>query len=424
MKKIIQCFLILLFWLITDGTYAEETDSRTNCERYKELADVEGKAIPDNFVEICETLEAIKELEAIREVETTQKEKEQIATEILADSSSVEKLFFDKNQDSLLDRPIASSGAAIELNASTENSNIFFRVGKTISSGGDKTAQFTAWNLTASSPIDPDNDAVNIATLDGLANSTKLAFNLDKFFLTGTKNPFDGNNEEDAVKARMICSLIDQNGCDINDVQEGLKEKVARGELNLSEAEQRKIVDTFESLFFEPDSINYGFSFKGTVGYENFEFVDAESGETVDQSEIPWSIGAFFSFNPPTKYPLLFTLGLEYQEAFASSSSQIVCPTSNGGNTVVCNTGIFAEPIQSENLLFSFETRSNLGGLAFSLRGTYDFENENTGIDLPIYLISDEEGNLNGGLRLGWTNVDDDNDLILGVFIGSKFNLF
>ena len=81
-------------------------------------------------------------------------------------------------------------------------------------------------------------------------------------------------------------------------------------------------------------------------------------------------------------------------------------------------------PNQTENLLLSLETRSNLGGLAFSLRGTHDFNNDNTGIDLPIFLVADQEGNLNGGIRLGWTNVDDDSDLNLGVFIGSNFNLF
>ena len=304
----VKYFIIFVPLLITNSSYAAETDLENKCQEYEELAVANGRFIPNNFAEICETPEAIDQLEVAQAVDSAQQEKEQLVGEILADPLSIETIFSNKNDDSVLDRVVASSGSAIEFNASTENNNILWRIGREISSGSNNVAQFTAWSLTASSPIDSD-DAANIATLDGLADSTQLAFSLSKFFLTGTKNPFAPGNEEDAEKAKMICQLIEQNGCDLKDVIDGLKDKVSRGELDLSEQEQEKIVDTFESLFFEPDSFNYGFSFEGAVGYENFEFINVETGEQADQSEIPWSVGAFFSVNPPTKHPLLFTLG-------------------------------------------------------------------------------------------------------------------
>lgn len=434
-KRIVNLVPLFGCLFISSVGYAEDLSSTEKCERYEKSALAEGKVLPENFLEVCELLETFEKVEAIVEAEKAKSEENALLVErqkilgeildtevLIAEANGPRKVFFEKNKDSVLDREVRSPGAAIEVNASTSKNNVAFQVGQDISSFlGENNARFLTWSLRASSPTGSQDSTTTIATLDGLANSTKLALNLNHFFLTNLKDPGKPENKKDRDTAFKICKLIGkENGCSTNDIKVGLKNPT----LNLSTEEQEEIFKKFKYLFYKPNSWNFGYNLNAEVGYENFEFIDSTTQEKQDQSETPWSVGASFSVNPPIKFPLLFKLGFKYQEAFKASSSQIVCPPSNGTDSVTCNNGIFSGPNQRENLQLSFETRSILKGSALSLLVTHDFENDETGIDLPIYIVSDKKGNLNGGLRFGWTSVDDDDDFSAGVFVGSNFKFF
>lgn len=435
LQKILHLFPLLSLLYFPSISHAEEVSGMTKCEQYQQSALEKEKDLPDNFLEVCEMLETFKKVEAIVNAEKTEleentllAEREEILSEILEEENLTDsdqiplEVFFDKNSNSTLDREVRSPGAAIEVNASTTNSNVAFQIGQKISSsfgGENQIGQFLTWSLRASSPLS-NPDSTTVATLDGLANSTKLALNLNHFFLTGFKQLGEPDNTEDQTEWNKICTLagVVTQPCSLLRIDQGLRN------LDLSANQREAIYLRAESLLYEADSWNFGYNLNAEVGYENFEFVDFATQESKDQSEVPWSVGASFSVNPPTKFPLLFKLGFRYQEAFKAAGSQIVCPPSNGTDPVACNTGIFGGPSQRENLQLSFETRSILKGSALSLLVTHDFENDETGIDLPIYIVSDSKGNLNGGLRFGWTSIDDDDDLSVGVFIGRSFKFF
>lgn len=441
-KVIIRCFLLFTLLFSANSINAQNLDESLECKKLRDSAIEKGKIVPENFTEICESLKSFKEVESLVEEEkkeleevASKKEKKTIIEDVLDSKSNAQKVplltFFDlgSNENSVLDRSVRSNDSAIELNASTSNNNALLRLGLLDNSSSiqpknnsdSSTAQFTTLSLTASSPIDSDESVTDIATLDGLIDSTRLTLRFNQFFLSGIVDPGDPENSELLEEARKICRIVGiEDGCNVTQVEEGL----ADSSLELSSEEQKEISDTFFNLGFKPNSWNFGYSLEGSVGFENFEFTNAETQEQEDESRVPWSVGASFNFNPPTDIPLLVTFGVEYQEAFSPSGTQTVCPPSDGINPVTCTTGVFGEPISSERLLLSLDGRFKILDKGISLRVTHDLENSATGIDLPIFLIPDREGNLNGGVRLGWTNVEDDNDFSVGLFVGSSFSLF
>ena len=50
---------------------------------------------------------------------------------------------------------------------------------------------------------------------------------------------------------------------------------------------------------------------------------------------------------------------------------------------------------------------------------TYDLKDDEFAVDLPFYLVPDKDGNLTGGIRLGYNTADD--EVGIGVFVGSTF---
>jgi len=58
-------------------------------------------------------------------------------------------------------------------------------------------------------------------------------------------------------------------------------------------------------------------------------------------------------------------------------------------------------------------------GFAMAPRITYDFEEEESGISLPIYLVGDGKGNFNSGVNIGWQSETD--EVVASFFIGKAF---
>lgn len=161
----------------------------------------------------------------------------------------------------------------------------------------------------------------------------------------------------------------------------------------------------------------------GAVGYEEFDYLDSTSYEQKDSNETPWSIGAHFGFAPPIQdTPVFITIGYNYQESYRDQNTSIICPDSGGNASATCISGSFGEPNKTEKQLSYIELRGLVSGIGISIKYTYDFENETSGLDMPIYLYRNKSNDLNAGIRFGWN--DDSDDFQAGVFAGTSFKLF
>ena len=86
-----------------------------------------------------------------------------------------------------------------------------------------------------------------------------------------------------------------------------------------------------------------------------------------------------------------------------------------------CVSGRLGAPQNDWNRLLWVEARSAVWRVPFSFRVTREFEDRETGIDMPIYLLHDPDGAFTGGIRFGWTSEDGAD---AGVFVGTGFDVF
>lgn len=320
------------------------------------------------------------------------------------------------------DRAVSASRNGIEISTANASSRVSLTTGQDFSTGGGNGtgANFLGWSLTASAPLEKSEDLTDLATLDGLANAFTLEFKLTQYEAPGVRIP---NNtallDEIGDQAEAVFKSVGPRGnCpkfvrDFNCVQEYVPQRYAE----------------FKSLFWDPKQPKWIRGVKAKVGYETFDFFDPVSFSENDDTKTPWSVGAFYGVIPSGSRTL-YAISYEHQTSYKASTSQTMCMAADPTTMVQsCQTGAFAEPSEETKKLLSFEARRRIENplfgqspAAFSAGVTYDFESETLGVDVPVYLFSSEKEALNGGIRFGWR--DDDDDLIVGLFVGSTFEIF
>ena len=311
--------------------------------------------------------------------------------------------------------PMALSEA--EINQNTDASKAIFTLSRQISdSYPDNKAYYSAFSLKASAPIDKNNNEfINLASLDGLTNAFDLEFSYSRIYVNNRRRPLDENGQliPGFIK---ICKLVEidvSNGetCDTNAVKRGL-----------TKIEQLDLYPEFVSYFWGPRAWKFSYEINGKIGVEEFNFFDPVTLMKRDQDENPWTLGIKAKL-VPLNFNALFMLEYTHQNAYKAANSATACPVSLGTTPTVCITGNIGAPTRNIKRLLAFETRKEFSdhnwGLA--LKVTHDFENNDTGLELPLYLFKDSEENLSGGIRLGWTNTDS---ITAGMFAESEFKLF
>lgn len=364
------------------------------------------------------------------------------ATQIPAEASSIKSevpinlvdTFFNKigavTIDRVLDAPPSNeekTGVGFELSTMNENNRATLKLKRVLSTDtsadlvgppGSKKGMFSTYSLSASAPISKDSDITNVATLDGFANAFELAGSYTNIIVPGMRTShLDSANEYTPEFVRFCKDLgldpDENNGCDMNTVKEKLK---ALGRAN----EYAK----YKAYFFDPKKpVMYAYGVQGKIGYQSFDYFEQATLDKRNTEHAPWSGGMHVGFIPPNS-TTLFILSGDYQKSYkaAKTSSAFLA----GGTGVVnCVTGSIGAPDEKEKYLVSGEMRSLFSNVplfkevAMSLKVTRDLKNDETGVDFPIYLFNDGKGNLNGGVRAGWTDTDD---FTFGVFVGSNFN--
>jgi len=307
-----------------------------------------------------------------------------------------------------LDRAIQNTKDAVEINASTDASNATVKLSQSVSG---PAGRFHSYSITASAPLNQSGGSTDLVSLDGLTDSFTLGVKYNWFRL-GLLNP--EASEETRNKKNDICDKLNA----AYRQQTGKPDEPDCGTDNVKKFLPAKFTE-FKGLFFDPNGSLFsgGFELKG--GYKKFGFIEAATLNKMSDSETPWSIEGFMG-GVPNHWDTMITGGFRYQQGFKNASSGTLCPPSSSG-PVACKTGAIGKPVSDDAELLYVELRRRMGPVGVSLKATYDFKNDLSGVDLPISFVKDSEGNLTGGVRVGWNKTQH---WQAGVFVSKAFSFF
>ena len=305
-----------------------------------------------------------------------------------------------------------SSGDKLELKADKGDSAVSFTL--------DVPVQTPAWqslSLTASAPLEQGAGSADVATLDGMAKGFSLELKASGTYRALRKSPAgraDGVDPDarlaGACAAFYAAARVPASTCDLR--------RLGRS------ANGRASLDALDDETHQGASYAWGLTSK--VGDKRFKFYDPASLAPLQSNKTQWSVGAFWAFHPTASdgslAMWLLTARYEHQRAYDDADSKNMCPVSAGPGPVTCITGPIGAPSLATKELVSLELRAQpFKTYAFSVLGSYDARGKVWAIDAPIYLVSDGDKSLAGGVRLGWRS--DSNAVTVGVFVSQAFDL-
>ncbi len=154
------------------------------------------------------------------------------------------------------------------------------------------------------------------------------------------------------------------------------------------------------------------------VGYAQHAYFDADSLSKKTVDKVPWSVGAFFGFEPVIDQPYLLLFTYKHQYDAKDNKQKVACPAGSA-DTTKCVYGSIGTPAMQTKDLVGVEFRDKINdNWAFKLAPTYDTRNRIWSVDLPIFFIP-LKGKLAGGLDLTWKN--SPNQSSVGFFLSQPF---
>lgn len=322
-----------------------------------------------------------------------------------------------------LDRALQNLGSVAELSATTDASTVAIKISGTLSDPGlrgrpEGRASYDVWGITASAPLAMGSNRTDLGTLDGFANGAKLKLKWSRFS-ERIANPLK-NPRYEAIRAAARAS------CQVQGVGKACAEPII-GDDFIRTYSGTAAQSEYLRLAFPP-SPAFAYGLEGSIGYKKYSFLDTGAFARMDTEKVPLGIKGFVSVLPANSLSSV-TAALEYQRSYKEGSAVTICPASTGG-VVSCLTGAGGAPARKSKALGSLEYRhqfllsetSFIRSIGLSPQLVYDAENDDFGIDFPVYFVPSDKGPLTGGIRFGYSS--DGNDFAVGVFVASAFSIF
>jgi hypothetical protein len=164
----------------------------------------------------------------------------------------------------------------------------------------------------------------------------------------------------------------------------------------------------------------------GSIGRAGFKALDRTTFKVDDAARNSWEIAAYYGWIGPNADWSLRARAV-YGKAWESPDEVQICRTVTGSTDQECIKGPDGKPQSTKTGLASFEARkffTLLGGqkIAVAPQITYRLKDKGIGVEVPVYLSTDKEGKLSGGLKFAYDSKTDDYGV--GIFVGAPFSIF
>lgn len=308
--------------------------------------------------------------------------------------------------------------------------------------GTDKDKKFTVklvpkdnkygFSIALTSPLEDGKNSYTLldSKTDAFANATS--------FTVGMRNIGFLTNERERValgqKILAICrakfdaikiagtSLTKQEDC----YARSLQDLVSNADFNaLDDSEKENLRD-----FISAKTIMLLYGATATIAHKKFDYFTGTGIDSKDSTKSPWGASMFASLAFLDN--LTVTLTYEYQKGFEAGSKITRCLNSSEQSYFDCaikEAGAPQEDI-NRNIKVGFktyiETKNSFGfNIGFAPEYTHETEDSEEAYSLPIFLFSEQNSGLTGGIKFDKKPKPDGsgNEEVLGIFVGGKFSL-
>lgn len=159
-----------------------------------------------------------------------------------------------------------------------------------------------------------------------------------------------------------------------------------------------------------------GLSFKGSYGRPEFSFV---SGTVLTPDTVRRDIYSLSAGLSRKRVTYAVYAGFQYQDVYEADDPGQVCQPATVGpaGTLSCREVAIGEPGQTIKGIASVEVRKSLGQRAAgAVTLSRDVRNWITGVDVPVWFIPTDKGELGAGVRLGYKS---DTHWSFGAFVAA-----
>ncbi len=336
----------------------------------------------------------------------------------------------------LADGALNNSELAFYIHTGTDKKTALLKFGS-----APRNSNKIKWDIRLETPLETNESSTTLADFDGFSESTSIAFNVSRFskYSRGDLKPLEKAIHKLCVEYAGF-SLDAVDNCTTEDVKQYVIQKkdlnkicskvtneecIELAEKRKNEFIKRKKEKQFELLserVINPSKATI-FGITGQIGYQSFFYKDRATLSDQSVKEMPWKISAYYyQLRGHTTYGG----GVELLESFHDSKNVVeLCqPFGISSSSLTCSNTRLGAPIEQQRKLIYFQINHHSArqGLAFQVRGTYDFEEKEYGIKVPVYLMRNDKEALTGGIEFGWQSETD--EVVAGLFIGKAFSLY
>jgi hypothetical protein len=308
--------------------------------------------------------------------------------------------------------PFALAGAlptSVKILAGTENKTAALNVAVPF-------GELASLTLTAAAPLSESESRTSIAQLSEFANKGKAGVQLN-WGVQRRPTPERASEILSSLLGACECATPTSNTVDGSGVTERGCDLTSLAERN---TQVQKDLEAYRrtALFL---------SLKAEVGRQKFEFVDETTFDDDYQTKYPASggvlVGALLA-----PWNVYATVGFRLEYGY-NAAQQAVCGTPTGSSQA-CPLKAVGDPKSKRREVLEAEVRKFLPtpakypvGLSVVFRR--DWRQDETSLEVPVYLVKDKNGGLSAGISVGhvWSATPQAGGARFAVFVGQTFGL-
>lgn len=318
-----------------------------------------------------------------------------------------------------LDSEVTGSTGSVNLEAARDKESVSVVLTRAFSSSSPDRQQFLG-KLSLKGPIGKDAVEADLVTLDGLENFVTASLGI-----TYSRWPYSPTTAIHNARSELCTEYAEVNGLSYDPETHNCTEQY----FDPQKPRGAELRDRFELLSWGTKSIRL-LGAEASYGQAGFKYLDPESLEKAETTEYGNSVRLYvglLKLRPSrgglTRSDILVFAGYRREESYVAGEKTEFCTPLGDAGAERCDSVVLGAPSRKEKDLAFLELRRFFFGqlpIGVSPRLVYDFEEEVTAVELPVYFLTEAAGGLIGGVKVVWNS--DSDEVSLGAFVGKKLD--